>query len=245
MCASVSLRKISRSTGSIPVSATGGSTASASATAAGGGCAIATAAGSGGWLPSRPESASARDIRLARSCPVSPPCSSSSMSCGIAWTASRVIATISGERASVSLITLLSRLSMHHENSPTRAAPTMRPLPLRVWNMRRRSRSESMSCGSCSQRGNSSSRCAAFSRASSTNSATNSGSPAVETVTAGGAAGVSAAVGTGSAAASCPAPPGPCKGTTLRSAAARLPRDASAASSSSCDSGWPACSSSM
>ena len=68
-------------------------------------------------------------------------CSSSSTSCGIAATASRTTATISGERASVWLMTRFSRLSTLQENSPTRRAPTMRPLPFSVWNARRRSRS--------------------------------------------------------------------------------------------------------
>ena len=83
------------------------------------------------------------------------PPSISSTSCGIAATASRITATISGERGSVWLMTRFSSDSMLQENSPMRCAPTMRPLPFSVWKARRRSRSDSASSGFCSHCGNS------------------------------------------------------------------------------------------
>ena len=77
------------------------------------------------------------------------------MSCGIAATASRTTATMSGVRTSVWLMTRFSSDSMLQLNSPMRCAPTMRPLPFNVWNARRRSRSASASPGFCSHCGNS------------------------------------------------------------------------------------------
>ena len=82
--------------------------------------------------PSRPDSASARVMIAAMSILANAPPSISSMSCGMAATASRTMDTMSGERSSVWLITRFSSDSMLQENSPMRCAPTMRPLPFSV-----------------------------------------------------------------------------------------------------------------
>ena len=153
------------------------SAARCSAAVGAGGGAGTAAAGKAG--PSRPDRASARAMIAAMSMPVSAPPSISSISCGMAATASRTIDTMSGERSSVWLITRFSSDSTLQENSPMRCAPTMRPLPFSVWNARRRSRRASASCGFCSHCGNSTASRAAFSRASSTNNCRNSGSAPV------------------------------------------------------------------
>ena len=81
---------------------------------------------------SRPDSASARAMIASAPSDVVTPPSISSTSCGMNATASRTTATISGDRVNVWLITRFSSVSMLHENSPTRRAPTMRPLPFSV-----------------------------------------------------------------------------------------------------------------
>ncbi len=66
---------------------------------------------------------------------------------------------------------------MLQANSPSRSAPTIRPLPFSVWKERRTSRRASSSSGFCSHCGKSAAICATFSRASSMNRWTNSESP--------------------------------------------------------------------
>ena len=84
--------------------------------------------------------------------------------------------TIGGVRVSVRLIRRLSRFSTAQQYSPIRSAPTMRPLPLSVWNDRRTVMSNSMSSGESAHEG----RCrlieAISSFASSMNSSRSSGS---------------------------------------------------------------------
>ena len=59
-----------------------------------------------------------------------------------------------GERASVPSSSRLTRFSIAQANSLSSRAPTMRPLPLSVWNERRTVTSASASSGLWSQTGN-------------------------------------------------------------------------------------------
>ena len=86
--------------------------------------------------------------------------------------------TIGGERVSVLSSSRFNRFSLAQANSLSSRAPTMRPLPLRVWNERRSVTSTSCSSGFCSQAGNCLAILASSSRASSMKSCTSSGSAA-------------------------------------------------------------------
>ena len=104
------------------------------------------------------------------------PVSSWVISSGKAATASRRVSRIAGERVSVLSSTRLTRFSIDQANSPRSRAPTMRPLPLRVWNERRTVTSASRSSGFWSHTGKLCWIFASSSRASSMNSFTSSGS---------------------------------------------------------------------
>ncbi len=180
LVASATTAAISASTGGSIVGTDDSAATTAGARDVGAEEAAAAADGSAGMpVASRPDSASARAMMASTSTVACTPLSISSTSCGMAATASRTTATMSGERASVWLITRFKTLSMLQENSPTRRAPTMRPLPFSVWNARRTSRSASASSGFCSHCGNKVCSCVMFSRASSTNRSTNSRSTVV------------------------------------------------------------------
>ena len=83
---------------------------------------------------------------------------------------------MAGERVSVLSSTRFSRFSIDQANSPSSRAPTMRPLPLRVWNERRTVMSASRSSGFSSHAGKPRWILASSSCASSMKSFTSSGS---------------------------------------------------------------------
>ncbi len=127
-------------------------------------------------LGSPSANALARAIIRLTSAVGSVPTSSCSTSSGTTSAASRMNSTMGGVRPSVRLINLFNRFSMHQQYSAIRSAPTMRPLPLSVWNDRRTVISVSMSSGDSDHAGKSRLIVAISSLASSINNSSNSGS---------------------------------------------------------------------
>ena len=126
------------------------------------------------WRPAA--SACAREEMPTTSALTASPLSSCDTSCGSAATAARSVSRIAGERVSVLSSTRLTRFSIDQANSPRSRAPTMRPLPLRVWKERRTVTSASRSAGFWSQTGKYCWIVASSSRASSMKSFISSGS---------------------------------------------------------------------
>ncbi len=173
-CPRISLTKISERTGSIS------SEVRSSLTGAAGG-----ASGAGSWgaslvMPTASGSPSAKASARCMSSCISArggvPTSSCSTSSGNAEAASATNSRMGSVESSVWLMTRFSRLSMLHAYSPMRCAPTIRPLPLSVWNDRRKEMSASECSGSSRQTGKFRLMLAISSLASSMNSSTSSGS---------------------------------------------------------------------
>ena len=96
----------------------------------------------------------------------SPPFANCPTKPGNSATASAITSTMSALRGSVPLITRLSKDSMDQANSLTARAPTIRPLPFRVWKARRTRTSASNCAALSAQRGNAVSMAATSSLAS-------------------------------------------------------------------------------
>ena len=75
------------------------------------------------------------------------PVSNCSTSCGSAATALRNSTIMPGVRDRVLSMMRFSKFSIDHPNSAISLAPTIRPLPFRVWKLRRKTPSESKSMG--------------------------------------------------------------------------------------------------
>ena len=160
-CSSISRVRMSSRTGSIPVTGPRGGAGAGRTPGAGRGVATQR---------------SASAIRAAISVPGVAPISSCSSSSGRAAIVRCSSASSPALRARLPSISRFRIFSTLQQYSPISSAPTMRPLPLSVWNARRTVCSASLLSSSRSQAGNASLMVSVASRASSMKSSRISGS---------------------------------------------------------------------